>query len=143
MLTEYVNDHRLAVERELRAVAQARPRYDRSFDRDPSWLRGFVRSVALRPAAATTGFQGTVPHVVIRPAGAADSRALARLAEASERRMPSGLVLVAEVEAKVVAAIPMESGYVLSDLFQPTSDLVQLLELRSGQLRAASLEKVA
>ena len=81
--------------------------------------------------------------MVIRPAAADDTRALIRLAEASERRLPSGLVLVAEVETRVVAALPMEDRYVLSDLLRPTSDVVQLLELRSEQLRAARIPKVA
>ena len=52
-------------------------------------------------------------------------------------------VLVAEVEAEVVAALPVDEPFVLADLWRPTSDVVQLLELRSEQLRAASLEKVA
>jgi hypothetical protein len=81
--------------------------------------------------------------VVIRPAAATDTRALVRLAEASERRLPSGLVLVAEVESRVVAALPMDDSYVLSDLLRPTSDVVQLLELRSEQLRAGRFQKVA
>ena len=143
MLTEYENDHRHAADRELRALVQARPRYDREAKRDHSRLRRALRSVALRPAKATTGSGGSIPEILIRAAGAADGRALARLAEASERRLPSGLVLVAEVEAEVVAALPVADRYVLSDLLRPTSDVVQLLELRSEQLRVARLEEVA
>jgi hypothetical protein len=81
--------------------------------------------------------------VVIRPATGADARAVERLAEASERRTPSGLVLVAEVDDDVVAALPVEERYVLTDPWRPTGDVVQLLELRCKQLRAARLEKVA
>jgi hypothetical protein len=81
--------------------------------------------------------------VVIRPATGADAPAVERLAEASERRAPSGLVLVAEVDDHVVAALPLEERYVLTDLWRPTGDVVQLLELRSEQLRAAQLENVA
>jgi len=57
------------------------------------------------------------------------------LAELSERRVPSGLVLVAEVESSIVAALPVEGGPLLSDLRRPTRDVAQLLELRSAQIR--------
>jgi len=139
MLTGYTAEYL----RELRELEQSRPRYDRAESRGRSRIRETIRSLALSPAKATPGVRGELPDVVIRPAAATDSRALARLAEASERRMPSGLVLVAEVEAEVVAALPVEEGYVLSDLLRPTSDVVQLLELRSEQFRAARLQKVA
>ena len=139
MLTEYLNEHA----RELRELEHSRPRYDRVERRRRSRFRDVLRGLVLAPAKATPGRAGSVPDVVIRPAAAKDGQALARLAEASERRMPSGLVLVAEVETQVVAALPIEDGHVLSDLFRPTGDVVQLLELRSEQLRAASFEKVA
>lgn len=143
MLTEYVHDHARAVDRELRELTQSRPRYDRSEPRGRSRVREMLRTLALTPAKATPGSGGGLPGVVIRPAAGTDSRALARLAEASERRLPSGLVLVAEVEAAVVAALPVDDRYVLADLLRPTGDVVQLLELRSEQLRAARFEKVA
>jgi hypothetical protein len=44
---------------------------------------------------------------------------------------------------QVVAALPLDDRYVLADLTRPTGDVVQLLELRSEQLRAARLERVA
>ena len=139
MLTEFLNEHA----RELRELEHSRPRYDRVERRRRSRFREVLRGWALAPVKGTPGRTGSLPDIVIRPAVAKDGRVLARLAEASERRMPSGLVLVAEVETQVVAALPMEDGYVLSDLFRPTGDVVQLLELRSEQLRAARLEKVA
>jgi len=80
---------------------------------------------------------------VIRPAAAADTAAVARLAEVSERRVPSGLVLVAEVETELVAALGVDEYTVLTDLWHPTGYVVQLLELRSEQLRAARLRRVA
>lgn len=139
MLTGYNAEHM----RELRELEQSRPRYERAESRGRSRAREFLRSLALAPAKATPGSRGEVPDVVIRPAAATDTRALVRLAEASERRLPSGLVLVAEVENRVVAALPLEDRYVLSDLLRPTSDVVQLLELRSEQLRAGRFQKVA
>ena len=139
MLNEYVNDHA----RELRELEHSRPRYDRSEGRRRSRVRNVLRGFALAPEKATPSGTGTLPDVVIRPAAARDGRAIARLAEASERRMPSGLVLVAEVETEVVAAMPVNDRYVLTDIFRPTGDVVQLLQLRSEQLRAARLERVA
>jgi len=139
MLTGYNADYT----RELRELEHSRPRYDRIESRSRSRARELLRSLALAPAKATPGSRGEVADVVIRRAGSTDTRALVRLAEASERRLPSGLVLVAEVETRVVAALPLEDRYVLSDLLRPTSDVVQLLELRSEQLRAGRFQKVA
>jgi hypothetical protein len=142
MLNEYVNQQQLGIDRELREIAQSRPRYDRASAHGRRRFRALVRSLALAPAKATPTTEGGLPKVVIRPARATDAHALTQLAEASERRFPSGLVLVAEVDAEVVAALPVD-GHVLTDLWRPTGDVVQLLELRSEQLRAAKLERVA
>lgn len=139
MLTEYVNDHA----HELRELQYSRPRYDRADPRRRSRVRETLRRVALAPVGASPDTSGALPNVTIRLAQAADGRAIARLAEVSERRLPSGLVLVAEVGSEVVAALPAQDGFVLTDLTRPTGDLVQLLELRSEQLRAARLPRVA
>ena len=143
MLTEYMHDHARVADHELRELAQSRPRYDRSDGRGRPRMRELLRRVAVQPAKATSVTGGRLPDVMIRPAVAKDFRAIARLAEASERRLPSGLVLVAEVDSHIMAALPAANPYVLTDLLRPTSDIVQLLELRSEQLRAARLEKVA
>jgi hypothetical protein len=143
MLNEYMHDHARIADRELRELAQSRPRYDRSDGRARSRVRELLRRVALQPARATAVTGGRFPDVMIRPAGAKDFGAIARLAEENERRLPSGLVLVAEVDSDIVAALPAADPYVLTDLVRPTSDVVQLLELRSAQLRAARVEKVA
>lgn len=137
MLTEYVHDHARDLDRELRAVAQSRPRYDRAAEARGSRMRELLRSLAYSPVGATPGRDGAVAAVLIRPAVTDDARSVARLAEASERRLPSGLVLVAEIEQQLVAALPVDAEHVLTDLRRPTGDVVQLLELRSEQLRAA------
>jgi len=132
MLTEYVHEQTRAVDEELRRLAQSHPRYDRPQD-SPSWLRSLVRRFALAPMRADRP-DGAVPEVVIRPAAAADAAAVARLAEVSERRVPAGLVLLAEVETELVAAVAVDERTVLTDLWRPTADIVQLLELRREQL---------
>jgi hypothetical protein len=143
MLSEYVHEHTQSVDRELREIAHSRPRYERPVADGRSRIRDVLRGLAFTPAKATPGAGGRPAGVVIRPATGADARAVERLAEASERRTPSGLVLVAEVDDDVVAALSVRERYVLTDLWRPTGDVVQLLELRSEQLRAADLEKVA
>jgi hypothetical protein len=138
MLTEYLHQQTRAVDDELRELAHLRPHYDRPYGRR-SRISELLRGVALSPAKATSR-GGAVPDVVIRPAAPADTVAVARLAEASERRVPSGLVLVAEVDAELVAALAVGDRVVLTDLWRPTGDVVQLLELRTEQLRAAGLD---
>ena len=132
MLTEYVHEQTRAVDEELRRLTQSHPGYDRPQD-SPSWLRSLVRRFALAPMRAARP-DGAVPEVVIRPAAATDAAAVARLAEVSERRVPSGLVLLAEVETELVAAVGVDERTVLTDLWHPTGDIVQLLELRREQL---------
>jgi hypothetical protein len=52
-------------------------------------------------------------------------------------------VLVAEVESDIVAALPVAGGPLLSDMWRPTSDAVQLLELRSGQIKTVQSTRAA
>jgi hypothetical protein len=139
MLNEYVNDHAVGLDRELRAISQSRPRYGRPGHRARPRVRALLRSLALPAVQVTPGSSGVVPEVVIRPAVPADGGAVSRLAEVSERRLPSGLVLVAEVEEQLVAALPVSHGFALADIRRPTADVVQLLELRRDQLSAAKV----
>jgi hypothetical protein len=125
------------LQRELRELHAHRPRFDRPEYPTRRRLRRFVRALAHSPARAVREPGTRIPKVTIRPARAADLRDLTRLAALSERRLPTGLVLVAEVESDVVAALPVEGGPLLSDLWRSTLDVAQLLELRSEQLRAA------
>ncbi len=133
-------EHHLQVEtihRELREIALQRPRLDRPDPRTPNRFRKLLRGFAERPVSAACESRRDVPNVTIRPAKAADLRDLTRLAELSERRLPSGLVLVAEVESDIVAALPVDGGPLLSDFRRQTRDVAQLLELRTGQIRLA------
>lgn len=91
---------------------------------------------ARRPAAAV-GPESYAEHVVIRSARPGDERVLARLAGLDGARVPSGLVLVAELHGRLVAAIDVNGGAPVADPFRPTADVVRLLELRASQLRSA------
>src|SRR5262245_11426909 len=117
MLTEYSHTQIQSADRELQGLAQSRPRYDRPVaDRRPR-VRQLLRRLAFVPATANPGRSGRFPEVVIRPARPSDASAVQRLAEASERRLPSGVVLLAQVEDDVVAALPIDEQYVLTDLW--------------------------
>jgi hypothetical protein len=78
--------------------------------------------------------------VTVRQAGAGDAAALAHLAALDSARTPKGATLLAESDARVVAALPMGSGGPIADPFEPTQDAVALLELRRAQLEAANAE---
>lgn len=74
--------------------------------------------------------------LTIREAQPADDAALRDLAALDSSRVPSGRVLVAEVDGELQAAVPLAGGPGIADPFQPTETLVTLLQLRAAQLRA-------
>jgi hypothetical protein len=70
-------------------------------------------------------------HISIRPAVPADRPALERLAILDSAHLPSGALLVAEVDGDLVAALNPDSGFAIADPFRPTADVVALLGLRA------------
>jgi hypothetical protein len=64
-----------------------------------------------------------------------DRPALVRLAALDSAAAGFGAYLVAEVEGELWAAVPLAGGGVLADPFRPTADLVELLQVRAGQMR--------
>lgn len=76
-----------------------------------------------------------LPDVTIRWASEGDLRALARLAALDSKRLPSGALLVAEVEGEIWAAVAAETGSAIADPFRRSGDLVRLLTTRACQLR--------
>jgi hypothetical protein len=74
-------------------------------------------------------------QITIRTSTAADVAALARLAALDSAEPFTGGALVAEADARIVAALPLGSGRPIADPFEPTAELVSLLELRARQLR--------
>jgi hypothetical protein len=75
--------------------------------------------------------------IVIRRAGAADGRVLARLAALDSARIPSADSLIAEADGVPVAALDLADGRVVADPFAPTADVVELLRLRAARVRGA------
>ena len=74
--------------------------------------------------------------VTLRLAREDDRRALRRLAELDSSTFPRAPVLVADVGGDLLAAVSTADGVTVADPFAPTADLVDLLRMRSLQLRA-------
>ena len=80
----------------------------------------------------------TGQNVVIRTADAGDVLALINLSDLDSQPVPSGSVLVAEVEGEIRAALSVESGRFIADPFVSTANLRALLRLRADQLQSSS-----
>jgi hypothetical protein len=73
-------------------------------------------------------------NVTVRPSRPADESGLARLAALDSARPLRGPALVAEADSRLLAALPLGSGRPIADPFEPTAEIVALLELRRRQL---------
>ena len=75
-------------------------------------------------------------YLTVRHAVNADERALARLAALDSSPRLRGPALLAEADARLIAALPLGSGRPIADPFEPSAEAVALLELRRSQLLA-------
>jgi hypothetical protein len=73
--------------------------------------------------------------ITFREAQPADDAALRRLAALDSSRVPSGRILVAEVDGQLQAAVPLAGGPAIADPSRPTAAIVSMLGLRAAQLR--------
>jgi hypothetical protein len=73
-------------------------------------------------------------EITLRFATVADALALKTLAELDSARVPAGEVLIAEVDGRLRAALPLGAGEAIADPFHRTADLVALLRMRATQL---------
>jgi hypothetical protein len=64
-----------------------------------------------------------------------DDPDLERLAALDGQPLPFGRFVVAVVDGRLVAALPLGGGRLLADPFVPTAHLLGLLELRADQIR--------
>jgi hypothetical protein len=76
-------------------------------------------------------------NVTVRRSAPGDESALARLASLDSARPPTGPALIAEADSRMLAALPLGSGRAIADPFEPTAELVALLELRRDQMASA------
>lgn len=137
MFDELARARASEIDRELataRVAAGADPDRPDPFARGRRRRRWSVRllRVAPRPAVSTAS-----ADLTIRPATPGDAPSLATLARLDDRRPPAGDVLVAELGDRIVAALPLDGRPVLTDPWRQVGDVVELLELRSEQLRLA------
>jgi hypothetical protein len=80
-------------------------------------------------------------NLTVRTAVASDLSELARLAALDSATPPRGPALVAEADSRMLAALPLGSGRPIADPFEPTAEIVALLELRAEQLRESDGER--
>jgi hypothetical protein len=76
-----------------------------------------------------------VTRVTLRYSVAADREGLHRLAELDSRRTPSGPALIAEVDGRLRAALPLDGSAAIADPFHRGVELVELLRVRALQLK--------
>jgi hypothetical protein len=74
-------------------------------------------------------------RIVLRRAGPQDAEAVTRLAELDSAKRPTGEVLIAEVDGRVIAALAIDGEEAIADPFEWTADLIELLRGRARQLR--------
>jgi hypothetical protein len=71
--------------------------------------------------------------LTIRHATAADEAALRRLATLDSSRVPSGELLVAELDGQLVAALSVDTGAAIADPFEHTAAIVDSLRAHAGR----------
>ena len=88
----------------------------------------------LGPTLTFDGNAGAEPTVTIRYARPDDALALLDLAALDSSYPPHGVVLVAEVEGRLWAALSLEDGHAIADPFRPSGELSFLLAERARQI---------
>ena len=96
-------------------------------------LEQAARRPAPRPTRRTPAVD--VSEIDLRLCRAADDPELERLAALSEQALAPGRFVVAIVDGRIAAALPLAGGALLADPFVRTAHLERLLELRAAQLR--------
>ena len=98
--------------------------------------RDMLRAAANRQLVDSN--QTPVTRVTLRFAGAADRSGLRELAELDSAEPPLGMTLVAEVDGRLRAALPLDGSSPIADPFHRGAELIELLRLRAVQLRRAA-----
>jgi hypothetical protein len=77
---------------------------------------------------------GARDSITIRVSHEGDTERLERLAELAGTELPAGVLIVAESDDALIAALSLATGQAIGDPFHVTSDLVALLRVRAAQL---------
>ncbi|HEY5197035.1 MAG TPA: hypothetical protein VIJ51_08410 [Solirubrobacteraceae bacterium] len=75
----------------------------------------------------------TASQVTLRPSTSHDAAEIIRLATIDSAPVPTGPLLLAEVDGELRAALGITDGGVIADPFVSTSALVELLRVRHGR----------
>jgi hypothetical protein len=92
-----------------------------------------LREMANRSRVADFG-DSPVTRVTLRYASAADAEKLRQLAALEHTDTPRGTTLVAEVDGRLRAALPLDGGSAIADRVHRGVEFVELLQLRAQQL---------
>ena len=76
----------------------------------------------------------TPPEVTLRLATAEDAGRVRILAQLDSSPAPSGAVLIAEIDGRLLAALPLDGGAPIADPFRRSAGVVQLLRMRAAQI---------
>jgi hypothetical protein len=74
--------------------------------------------------------------LTIRHANAADEADVARLAALDSSRVPSGELLVAQLDGNLVAALSVDTGAAIADPFEHTAAIVDSMRVQARESRA-------
>ncbi len=85
-----------------------------------------------RAAAEHRRARRAVGAIALRRATPTDRAALDRLAQLDDADTPAGDVLLAELDGRLVAALPLDGGRPLADPFVRTQEIVDLLKVRAS-----------
>jgi hypothetical protein len=96
-------------------------------------LKHDARRPAPRPTRSSPA--ADLSEIDLRLCKASDDAALEQLAALSEQPLAAGRFVVALVDGRIAAALPLAGGSLLADPFVRTAHLQRLLELRAAQLR--------
>ena len=99
----------------------------------------FMRATAtlkklLGPTQSIDGIDSST-SVTIRYARPDDALALLELADLDSSHAPHGVVLVAEVDGRLWAALSLDDGHAVADPFRPSGELSFLLVERARQIQ--------
>ena len=98
-------------------------------------MKQLVRDGGPRVPVEETEPKVDMTDVQLRLCTVEDDDALAELAVLAERPLPYGRLVVALVDGRIVAALPLAGGEPITDPFRRTAHIIPLLELRAKQLR--------
>jgi hypothetical protein len=80
---------------------------------------------------STIALMTSTAKLTLRNATVADDAALTRLAALDSSRVPSGELLVAELDGTLVAALSVDTGAAIADPFEHTAAIVDALRVRA------------